>query len=108
MPGKRCPRTHRRTPSPGRGSGAARTENCGTTSPGKRSPAIEERIPGQHEPRNPHPDELHDRHDPTGPPNQWCTPGFMRLAGIWANHLTSMSRTRMRLAAPYYNLYLVE
>src|ERR1019366_4982328 len=23
----------------------------------------------------------------------WCTPGFLRLAGIWANHLTFMSRT---------------
>src|SRR5450755_4325530 len=23
-----------------------------------------------------------------------CTPGFLRLAGIWANRLTSMSRTR--------------
>jgi hypothetical protein len=24
----------------------------------------------------------------------WCTPGFLRLAGIWANRLTSMSRTQ--------------
>ncbi len=24
----------------------------------------------------------------------WCTPGFLRLAGIWANRLTFMSRTQ--------------
>src|ERR1035441_4258135 len=24
----------------------------------------------------------------------WCTPGFLRLAGMWANRLTFMSRTR--------------
>ena len=28
----------------------------------------------------------------------WCTPGLLRLAGFWANHLTFRSRTRACLA----------
>src|ERR1022692_3553507 len=29
-----------------------------------------------------------------------CTPGFLRLAGVWVNHLTFMSRTRRPSSAP--------
>src|ERR1017187_9716763 len=29
----------------------------------------------------------------------WCTPGFLRLAGIWANHLTFMSRAALHYVA---------
>jgi hypothetical protein len=43
---------------------------------------------------------------PEGTPSRlclavWCTPGFLRLAGIWANHLTSKSRTLPEVHVDY-------
>src|SRR5664279_4650079 len=60
--------------------------------------------------------ELASAPGPEGTPSRlclavWCTPGFSRLAGIWANRLTFMSRTAytvgMRRMVPMAALLLL-
>ncbi len=50
------PQAHRGRTAPGQGNG-------------RRGHAAQERLPGQHEPRDPHPHERHHRHGPPGPEN---------------------------------------